>query len=71
MNRWLWADKIGAGHFQEFTRVFRFWGPQSSLITYSNDMLRALAAQNRGHMPCGPFTVDQGEGILTSIQYTE
>lgn len=48
-----------------------FWGPQFYSTTYPNDMLRALAVQNKGHVPCGPYTVDQGKGILTSIQYTE
>lgn len=65
------TDKIGAGDFQEFIRFFLFWGPQSSLTTYPIDMLRALATQNRGHMTCETFTMDQGEGILTSIQNTE
>lgn len=51
--------------------IIFFWGPQFSFTTYSNDMLRALAVQSKGHVPCGPFTVGQGKGILTSIQYTE
>lgn len=50
------TDKTGAGHFREFIR-----GPQSSLTTYPSDMLRALAAQNRGNIPCGPFTVFTSE----------